>query len=327
MIIDQLNLNHLRIFQAVLRAKSVTAAAQELHLTQSGVSQHLKAFEEMLGVKLFDRIKGRMVPTAEAQALFERCQRSLSDIEQALLEAKSGGREVSGLVTVGMPIEFGHNVVLPLLSEFGKLHPLVRFNVRFGFAGTMSEYLVNGEMDFSFVDDLAIDRRIETSPVYDENLELCISQSLLVEVSNSEAVQKGRKGSSDHLFSKDRRFFELLPFVDYQKDEAILRNWFQHHLGSQNLRLNLRATVVDVQGVARLVMGGLGAGILSDHVIQKLQNEGHDIKVFRGSGKGLKNTISAAWLRDRTLTPAALQLRDWLRARLSDSGDQRKRSK
>ncbi len=327
MIIDQLNLNHLRIFEVVLRAKSVTAAAQELHLTQSGVSQHLKAFEEMLGVTLFDRIKGRMVPTAEAQTLYERCQRSLGEIEQALTDIKSGGRQVSGLVTVGMPIEFGHNVILPLLAEFGKQHPSVKFSVRFGFAGVMSEALVAGEMDFAFVDDMAIDRRIDTSPVYDEVLELCVSQSLLRQSMELGGKPKSTKDLEAALGTRDRRFFETLPFVDYQKDEAILRLWFQHHLGSQALRLNLRATVVDVQGVARLVMGGLGAGVLSDHLIQKLRNEGHDIEVFRGSGRSLKNTISAAWLRDRTLTPATALLRDWLREQLRDASGQRETRK
>jgi DNA-binding transcriptional LysR family regulator len=322
MIIDQLNLNHLRIFEAVIRARSVTAAAQELHLTQSGVSQHLKAFEEMLGIKLFDRIKGRMVPTAEAQSLFERCQRSLHDIEQALVDVKSGGREVSGSVTIGMPIEFGHNVILPLLADFGRKHPLVRLNVRFGFAGVMSEALVAGEMDFAFVDDLAIDRRIETLPIYNEVLELCISSTLAEEIHTQLSVAKGSKSTSKTQFvleSRDRKVFEAIPFVDYQKDEAILRNWFQHHLGTQQLRINLRATVVDVQGVARLVMGGLGAGVLSDHLIQKLQKEGQKIEVFRGRGQGLKNTISSAWLRERSFTPAAFQLREWLNSQLRSS--------
>ena len=314
MIIDQLNLNHLRIFEVVIRTKSVTAAARELHLTQSGVSQHLKSFEEMLGVRLFDRIKGRMVPTAQAQALYERCQKSLGEIEQALVETKSGGREVSGLVTVGMPIEFGHNVILPLLAEFGRLHPSVKFNTRFGFAGVMSESLVSGDMDFAFVDELGIDRRIEKNPVYDEVLDLCISQSLLKSFTATE--KPGKRSPESPLVTRDRRFFEAIPYVDYQRDEAILRHWFQHHLGTQHLRLNVRATVVDVQGVARLVIGGLGAGVLSDHLIEKLQAEGHDIVSFAGSGKSLKNTISAAWLRDRSLTPAAALLRDWLKERL-----------
>jgi len=57
MLIDQINLNQLRVFESVYRTKSMTHAARELHLTQSGVSQHIKALEDVLTLKLFDRIK------------------------------------------------------------------------------------------------------------------------------------------------------------------------------------------------------------------------------------------------------------------------------
>ena len=57
MLIDQLNLNQLRIFESVYRTQSMTQAAVELGLTQSGVSQHIRALEDVLGLSLFDRIK------------------------------------------------------------------------------------------------------------------------------------------------------------------------------------------------------------------------------------------------------------------------------
>jgi len=64
LLIDQLNLNHLRVFECVYRTGSMTAAAKELHLTQSGVSQHIKSLEDVLNFKLFDRIQQRLVPTS-----------------------------------------------------------------------------------------------------------------------------------------------------------------------------------------------------------------------------------------------------------------------
>lgn len=69
MIIDRINLNHLRVFECVYRTKSMTIAAEELHLTQSGVSQHIRSLEESLDIRLFDRIKHKLVPTGEARQL------------------------------------------------------------------------------------------------------------------------------------------------------------------------------------------------------------------------------------------------------------------
>ena len=74
--------------------------------------------------------------------------------------------------------------------------------------------------------------------------------------------------------------------------------WFDHHLGSRRLKLNVRATVMDVQGMARLITCGTGAGVLPSHLVTKLEGEGHKLHVFKGCGKPLKNTISIAYLRD-----------------------------
>ena len=89
MILDNLNLNHLRLFECVYRTKNMTKAADELHLTQSGISQHMKALEDNLGVKLFDRVRQRLVPTKAGATLYEHCHQGLHNIESAVSYIKS----------------------------------------------------------------------------------------------------------------------------------------------------------------------------------------------------------------------------------------------
>ncbi|MBC7691182.1 MAG: LysR family transcriptional regulator [Methylotenera sp.] len=297
MIIDHINLNHLRIFECVYRTRSMTAASQELHLTQSGVSQHIKTFEEGVGVRLFDRIKQRVVPTTQADLLFEQCTKSLRDLEQVFAEVRGTQKQLAGRVTIGMPIEFGNNVVLPLLAKFAKKHSLVKFNFKLDFASVMNEMLLDGKIDFAFVDDFTMDRKIAITPVYDEVLELCISPDLL------------KKAGTD---KNSKQFFESLDYVEYQKDEAILRKWFDHHVGGKNLRLNVKATIMDVQGLAQLILTGTGAGVLPRHLVLKLQKDGHKIHIFKGSGDPLKNSISIAHHRERSQSPAAQTALSWL---------------
>ena len=129
MLIDQINLNNLRVFESVYRTKSMTAAADELHLTQSGVSQHIKNLEEALEVKLFDRIKKRLVPTDDAKKLYKLSSQSLDSIEQGLWGIKGQTQELAGTVSIGMPAEFGFNLIHPLLVKFGKAHPKVKFKL------------------------------------------------------------------------------------------------------------------------------------------------------------------------------------------------------
>ena len=64
-----INLRHVEVFYAIMRAGSITEAARVLNVTQPAVSVALKQFEARLQMKLFDRVGGRLQPTPEAKAL------------------------------------------------------------------------------------------------------------------------------------------------------------------------------------------------------------------------------------------------------------------
>lgn len=312
MLIDQLNLNHLRIFECVYRKRSMTQAADELHLTQSGISQHMASLEEVLEVKLFDRIKQKLVPTAEADRLFKRCFDALNGIEQALSEIKGGETRLVGKVLLGIPIEFGNNVVLPILSEFLREHPLVQVGITYGFASEMNDKLLNGILDLAFVDEFSMDRRIRVEPVYDEALHLCATADLIKKVESAHTELSDKMSTSER-----KKFFEAMEYVDYQSGEPLLRMWFGHHLGTRNLNLNVRGVLMDVQGISRLVAAGLAAGILPGHLFEKLKKEGVRLHSFEGSGKPLRNTISMAYLPERSASTASVALREWFFKRLT----------
>lgn len=62
-------LHQIDAFRAVLQLRSVTAAARRLRLSQPAVSKSLRQLEEIVGFRLFERVGGRLLPTAEADAL------------------------------------------------------------------------------------------------------------------------------------------------------------------------------------------------------------------------------------------------------------------
>ncbi len=70
------NLRHIEIFHAVMTAGSLTEAAHLLHTSQPTVSRELARFEKVIGLKLFERIRGRLHPTVQGLRLFEEVQRS-----------------------------------------------------------------------------------------------------------------------------------------------------------------------------------------------------------------------------------------------------------
>jgi DNA-binding transcriptional LysR family regulator len=300
MLIDQINLNQLRVFESVYRSKSMTHAARELHLTQSGVSQHIKALEDVLELKLFDRIKQKLVPTPSAKELYTYTAKSFEDIETILNKLKKTDKQLTGMVSLGLPIEFGNNIVIPLLTEFQKKNPKVRFTIRQGFPFEMNHMLLTGELDFAFVDSFAMDKGVKTEAVYDEVLELCVSKKLGISTKNS----------------ADYAFYEKLSYVDYQEDQSVLGWWMKHHTQTKSHDLDVKVYVMDAQAVGKLILQGVGAGILPGHLVQKLEKSGEDIQTLKGSGKPLHNTISIAYLEEKTLSSGALAVLQFMKSKL-----------
>lgn len=302
-LLDLVSLVQLRVFESVYRTKSMTKAAEELHLTQSGVSQHIKTLEETLDVALFDRIRQKLVPTTAGRYLYDACTIKLGELEETLQVVARRVGELEGEVVIGLPAEFGMNMIVPLLAQFMHKNPAVTTRIRIDLADAMNDMILRGEIDFAFVDDFKLDSRIATSKVYEENLEFCYSK-------------KYRRAEEFKLRELDRKFFESLDYIAYKEDLPILQKWFAHHFKMRRLNLPLKAVVSDVLGVAKFVCEGIGVGILPRHNIHKLRAAGEDIQVLQPPGKALVNTISVAYLEGRSQSPVSKTCQDWLIAEL-----------
>lgn len=306
MIIDSINLNNLRVFESVYRKRSMTKAAEEMHLTQSGISQHVKSLEDMLNVKLFDRINHLLIPTNDAVMLYNQCNESFGRIEDILLKIKGEQGELAGRVNIGMPVEFGRNVILPLMIDFGKKHQRVGYNIKFGGAFIMNDLLLKGEVDFAFIDEFIVDPKITTEIVYPEALDLYIHKNYLA---------KNRK------LEINQRYFEELDYVDYVEDGAILKKWFNRNLGIKNIKLNIRTSVFDVRAIARFILSGFGAGVLPSHRVSILGRDAKNLHCFKIKNRKLINKISIAKINGRTFTPAVSSLFEFLTEKLRKSKD------
>ncbi len=288
MLLDQINLNYLRIFESVYRTRSMTQAAQELHLTQSGISQHIRSLEDSLEIKLFDRIKQKLIPTASGKELYENISPQLKNLEQALHGVTSKDHMLRGEVTIGMPVVFGLNLIIPLLKEFAETHPDLNFNIRFELGHTLNNMLLSGEVDFAFVDDFNMDSQIKTEKVYDEVLKLYCSESYM----------KSKKKEMASL--KGKQLYESFDYISYEKGEPILRHWLKQHLKAGQIQLNVRAYVADALAISRFITSGVGVGVLPGHHGKKLQEQGYKLFEFDSKGKESNNKVSVASVQNRT---------------------------
>ncbi|POR52156.1 LysR family transcriptional regulator [Paraburkholderia eburnea] len=122
-------LQALRALEAAARRRSFSRAAEELHLTHSAVSHHLRALEAQLGVELFRRAGSRMIPTAAGAQLAERVRHSLEGLREALDATRPG---VSGVTRLELSVmsDFASVWLIPRLGDFYDRHPNVDLSVR-----------------------------------------------------------------------------------------------------------------------------------------------------------------------------------------------------
>ena len=304
MILDQINLNYLRIFESVYRTGSMTQAAQELYLTQSGISQHIRSLEDSLGVKLFDRIKQKLIPTGVGKKLYSEVFPHLKSLEQTLQGVVAQDQGLIGEVTIGMPAMFGLNLVIPVIKGLVEEHTKLQVNMRLDLGHGLNQMLLSGEVDFAFVDDFHTDSQIKTAKVYDEILKMYCSQAYL----------RSKKKEVGHLKGKD--FYEHFDYIAYKKEEPLIRYWFKQHFKISSIKLKVRSYVADALAISRFITSDLGVGVLPRHHARSLLEQGHKLHEFDPQGKDCHNKISIATVKNRTHSASAQKTMEYLLGKL-----------
>ncbi|TDV15101.1 LysR family transcriptional regulator [Paraburkholderia caballeronis] len=119
----------MRIFVTTVDAGNFTAAANRLRLSKQFVSRRVAALEASLGVRLLVRNTRKLAVTDLGQAFYERAKRILADVADAEQAMSARRSEPRGLLRVSAPMSFGMTHLSPLVAEFLRAHPDVRFDM------------------------------------------------------------------------------------------------------------------------------------------------------------------------------------------------------
>jgi LysR family glycine cleavage system transcriptional activator len=125
--ITRSSLRGLRTFCVAARYESFKAAADELFITSSAVSQQIKNLEEELGLKLFERGTRELKLTDSGSALFEQLDPLVDQLDEIVADFRKSGRRKS--VRVSVQPFFASEFFVPRLSEFTAMHPEIDIQV------------------------------------------------------------------------------------------------------------------------------------------------------------------------------------------------------
>ena len=150
-----INLNQLRAFYLAAREKSITKAANTLHVTQPAVTMQIKSFEKNLGIQLFRKYGKELQLTDTGTALFgyaERIFLIVGELEHAL---RSRGDLNRGSLTIGTTIGFARHLMPELLSRFQQQYPTVRVSLKVGSSREIADGLTAFKYDLGIIGRLS----------------------------------------------------------------------------------------------------------------------------------------------------------------------------
>ena len=116
-------LQTLPAFRAVARLQNLRAAADELHLTHSAVSQQIKLLEEQLGFVLFDRRGRRVALNAAGTALLRSVEPALAAIEEGVRLASLASGSSEERLRITLLSSFAQRWLLPRMGRWRERHP------------------------------------------------------------------------------------------------------------------------------------------------------------------------------------------------------------
>jgi DNA-binding transcriptional LysR family regulator len=148
-----MNSKHVQVLATLLATNSTIATARKVGLSQSGVSRILHTVEDELGLTLFHRDKGRLIPTPEALALGQDVDSVVRSFERlsSNVENLKNGAAVPDIIRLGLPGSMWENLAPKVLAEHGKMFPNACIETYFTTTTAVPKLIEDRVIDFGFV--------------------------------------------------------------------------------------------------------------------------------------------------------------------------------
>ncbi|EKF44048.1 LysR family transcriptional regulator [Nitratireductor indicus C115] len=144
-----LELDVLRTFVAIAETGSFTAAANAVFRTPSAVSMQIKKLEELLGCSVFERDARSVSLTADGELLLDYARRLLALNREAV--SKFVMPDISGVVRLGSPDDFGERILPAVLRRFAQTHPSIAVDVVIDQSSNLRKRMANRQLDLTLL--------------------------------------------------------------------------------------------------------------------------------------------------------------------------------
>ncbi|MFM0007624.1 LysR substrate-binding domain-containing protein [Paraburkholderia dipogonis] len=142
-----MNLRHLEVFRHVMQTGTVKGAASVLQVSDAAASKLLATAERRMGLVLFERTRGRLVPTPEARRLYEDVEQLWHRVERIEALTKSLSHPTGGTLNLAISPSLGVTVVPQAATRLLALMPELTINVDLLIPHLLLQSLIEGVAD------------------------------------------------------------------------------------------------------------------------------------------------------------------------------------
>jgi len=270
----------LEAFMAIVKHKTVHAAAEAIALTQTAVTQRIRALERLLRTTLFVRTRRGMLLTTEGEALWRYCQSAKALEGQALATIQGAAKEAEVTLTISAPTSLMSSRVVPdclkVMSDFP--HLLLHFAVND--LNTRHQALKAAQCDFALIPEEHLSPEMQHKTLEPEEYVLV--------------------GSRDW---KSRALKDIVAeekIIDSDPTDQITFNYLKQH-DLFHLANHGRHFVNRTENLAFLIAEGVGYGALTKEFAEPYVEEGQLVILNRGKTVNVPSVL--AWY-DRPEPPS-----------------------
>lgn len=235
----------LRTFLTVAEEGHLTRAAEKLFTSQPAVSAHIRALEEELGVKLFERTTKGMALTSAGGALQEEARRIVEATRQFKQQAETLRTTVAGELILGLNNQPDILRLVPILHRLTSAHPELRYDMVTSSSGVILQGIDEGSISVGFFEGACANARI----AYDVlgQVDLCLL---------APAAWAKELRACDWKALQERPWIFVSPMCSYYRI-------IEHICREQGLLIQPRFRANECMTAVQLVADGLGLTICS----------------------------------------------------------------
>lgn len=292
----KITLEELRAWVAVVDSGSITAAAEQLEQTTSGISRALSRLESKLQTTLMHRTTRRLALTDEGAIFLEHARQILTSVERAEEQIARRRETPAGRLRINANTPFMLHVIVPLLAEFRQRYPQIELELN--------------------TDDIVIDLLEQQTDIAIRIGELRDS-TLRARVLGSSATRLvaspdylAKHGIPDSVAALSQH--QLIGFSQLHTHN-IWPVWQQE---GEFLRIKPTLTASSGETLRQLALQGLGIVRLSDFVSREDREQGRLIDVLASETRELRLPVHAVYYRNQTLSSRVTCFLDFLQEKI-----------